>query len=106
MASVESYIQTVNIKVPTDYGAVVVYNATKHEAVLGISKGVTVPPQYVEEARRFGYEDHVNHGKVTVGQVLAANVEGLDKRDWQSILSGTSRYQLLEEAAGQLSIPW
>lgn len=104
VASIESYIQTENVDRPTDHGLVVIHNLTSGQTVQGNSRGVTVPPEFVDRARRFGYEGHVNHGKVTVGQILAANVEGLDKKDWQKVLAGRSRYALLEEAIGQLTI--
>lgn len=106
VASIENYIQTVNVARPTDFGVIILCNATKRKTVLGASKGVTVPSEYVQRARHFGSEKNKNQGKVTVGQVLAANVAGLDKRDWHKALAGTSRYDLLAEAVEQLKIPW
>jgi non-canonical (house-cleaning) NTP pyrophosphatase len=105
VASIESYFQTANIDRPTGYGIVVIHNVTSGQTVQGISCRVTVPPEFVDRARQFGREGHVDNGKATVGQILAANVEGLDKKDWQKVLAGKSRYALLEEAIGQLSIP-
>lgn len=63
-------------------------------------------PAYVDRARRFGFDGHPNFGRVTVGQVLAAHVPGLDKSDWQMVLSGRLRYQILDEAMEQLEFPW
>jgi len=83
-----------------------IFNATTRKVSLGVSQGVTVPPEYVDRARRFGYERNEDQGKVTVGQILGANVEGLNKKDWHRALAGTSRYVVLEEAVGQLTIPW
>ena len=106
VASIENYVQTANISQPTDFGIIMIFNATTRKVSLGVSQGVTVPPKYVDRARRFGYEGNVDQGKVTVGQILAANVEGLDKKDYHRVLAGTSRYVVLEEAVGQLTIPW
>ena len=106
VASIESYIQTDNIDRPTDYGVVVIHNATRHQTTACMSWGVTVPPAYVNRARRFGFEGDPNRGRVTVGQILAARVPGLDKADWQSVLAGHSRYDLLKDAIRQVPIPW
>jgi non-canonical (house-cleaning) NTP pyrophosphatase len=106
VASIENYIQLDNVGRPTDYGVVVIHNATAGETVAGLSWGVTVPPAYVDRARRFGFEGNPNYGRVAVGQVLAAHVPGLDKADWHSILAGRSRYDLLSDAIGRLTIPW
>lgn len=106
VASIENFIQTDNVDRPTDYGVVVMHNATTHQTTACLSRGVTVPPAYVNRARRFGFERDQNQGRVTVGQILAANVPGLDKADWQAVLAGHSRYDLLKEAIRQLQIPW
>lgn len=106
VASIESYIQLDNVGRPTDYGLVVIHNATTGETAAGLSWGVTVPPAYVDRARRFGFEGNPNHGRVTVGQILAAHMPGLDKADWQSVLAGRSRYDLLSDAINRLTIPW
>lgn len=106
VASIENYIQLDNVGRPTDYGVVVIHNATAGETVAGLSWGVTVPPAYVDRARRFGFEGNPNYGRVAVGQVLAAHVPGLDKADWHSVLAGRSRYDLLSDAIGRLTIPW
>lgn len=106
VASIEGYIQTDNIDRPTDYGAVLVYNATTQQTTMCMSQGVTVPPAYVNRARRFGYDGDPNHGIITVGQILAANVMGLDKANWHSVLAGHSRYDLLKAAIRQMPIPW
>jgi hypothetical protein len=106
VASIESYIQLDNVSRPTDYGVVVIHNATAGETAAGLSWGVTVPPAYVDRARRFGFEGNPNHGRVTVGQILAAHVPGLDKADWHRDLAGRSRYDLLSDAISRLTIPW
>jgi len=105
-ASIESYIQTENVDRPTDYGVVVIHNATTQQTSTRISCGVTVPPAYVNRARRFGFEGDPNKGRVTVGQILAAHVPGLNKADWQSVLARHSRYDLLKDALSQVPIPW
>ncbi|KAI9783531.1 MAG: hypothetical protein M1839_003701 [Geoglossum umbratile] len=105
VACIENYIQTDGIARPTDYGVVAIHNATTQQTEGCLSWGVTVPPAYVERARRFGFEGNRNCGRVTVGQILAANVPGLDKANWQVVLAGHSRYDLLKDAIAQLSIP-
>lgn len=105
-ASIESYFQTDNIDRPTDYGVVVIHNATTHQTSACTSEGVTAPPAYVNRARRFGFEGDQNRGRVTVGQILAAHVPGLDKANWQEVLANHSRYDLLKDAVRQVSIPW
>jgi len=106
VACIESFIQTDNVDHPTDYGVLVFYNASSQQSVTAMSKGITVPEQYLDRARRFGVEGNPNYGRVTVGRILAANVPGLDKADWHSVLAGRSRYDLLKEAARGLQIPW
>lgn len=106
VASIESFIQTDNIDRPTDYGLVVIYNATTQQTKACMSCGVTVPPAYISRARRFGFDGDPNRGRVVVGQILAAHVRGLDKADWQSVLAGHSRYKLLKDAISQVPIPW
>jgi non-canonical (house-cleaning) NTP pyrophosphatase len=105
VASIENYIQLDNVERPTDYGVVVIHNASTGETTAGMSLGVTVPPAYVNRARHFGFEGNPNYGRVTVGQILAAHVPGLDKADFHSVLAGRSRYDLLSEAIGRLDMP-
>ncbi|KAI9786718.1 MAG: hypothetical protein M1816_007859 [Peltula sp. TS41687] len=106
VASIESYIQTDHIARPTDFGVIMLRNATTEQTTACLSQGTTVDPRYVDRARRFGFDGDPNFGRVTVGQVLAAHVPGLDKADWQMVLGGRSRYQLLNEAIEQLEFPW
>jgi non-canonical (house-cleaning) NTP pyrophosphatase len=106
VASVENFIQLDHVSRPTDYGVVVIHNGSTGKTTAGLSWGVTVPPAYVERARRFGFEGNANYGKVTVGQILAAHVPGLDKADFHSVLAGRSRYDLLTDAINLLTVPW
>ncbi|RYP36264.1 hypothetical protein DL767_003417 [Monosporascus sp. MG133] len=106
VASIESYIQTDYLPRPTDYGIVVIRNATAEKTTACLSWGTTVDPAYVDRARRFGFDGDPNFGRVTVGKVLAAHVPGLDEADWQAVLGGRSRYELLKEAIERLEIPW
>jgi non-canonical (house-cleaning) NTP pyrophosphatase len=105
-ASIENFIQTRDIERPADFGIAIVYNATTGQTSACSSRGVTVPPEYVSRAQRFGTDGNDDHGNITVGQVLAARVPGLEKADWHAVLAGKSRYELLEEAVKGLSIPW
>jgi hypothetical protein len=60
----------------------------------------------LSEHAEFGFERNSNYGRVRVSQMLAVHVPGLDKADWQGVLGGHSRYELLSEAISHLSIPW
>jgi hypothetical protein len=81
---------------------------TKWEWRVGVSEGVTVPADYWRAAEGFGFEDEGSgrmHGKVTVGEVLAANL-GVDKADWFRGLTDVSRYELLRDAMKEMEVPW
>ncbi|KAF2831832.1 hypothetical protein CC86DRAFT_400621 [Ophiobolus disseminans] len=100
-AAIESYIQTKVVDRPVDFGIVVVHDVTSRQTAIGCSRGVTVPPEYVARARRFGCDGDADHGTITVGQVLAARVPRLDKancmscwldpRDWSGAFCQASR---------------
>jgi non-canonical (house-cleaning) NTP pyrophosphatase len=105
VASIESYIQTNQVPRPVDFGFIVIHNATTGLTRACLSKGTTVDPKYVERARRFGYDRHPNYGRATVGRILAAQFPGLDPGDWQTVLSGHSRYDALKEAVSALELP-
>jgi len=110
-ASIENFIQRPRAgdgcSSPVDYGVVMVYNATTGKAVVGVSRGVTVPILYFEHALELGYVGgNENYGRVAVGDVLAAHVAGLDRADWHSVVSGVSRYDLLREVFDSIVIPW
>jgi len=107
VASIENYIQEAGVPRPVDYGMVIVHNATTGRTVAAVTHGVTVPQAYLKHARSLGFEgDDESCGKVTVGQVLAANVPTLDKADWHVVVAGRSRYDLLSDAIDALQIPW
>ncbi|KAH6853960.1 hypothetical protein B0I37DRAFT_19465 [Chaetomium sp. MPI-CAGE-AT-0009] len=103
-------------EVPVDYGVVVLCRISvggEGEEVVpwewrvGVSRGVTVPVEYWRAAEGFGFEDEARtHGKVTVGEVIAANVAGVDKADWFKPLTGVSRYDLLGDAMKEMEVPW
>ena len=103
IASIENCIRLDSVERPTDYGVVVIHNASTGGTVAGLSRGVTA---YVDRARRFGFEGNLNYGRVTIGQILAAHVLGLDKADFHSVLAGRSRYDLLSEVIDNLTVPW
>ncbi|KAL2257678.1 hypothetical protein VTK26DRAFT_9321 [Humicola hyalothermophila] len=76
-----------------------------------VSEGVTVPTEYWRATEAmWGFEDgeKKQHGKVTVGSVIAANVPGVDKADWHMALTKTetSRYTILMKAMQNLTVPW
>lgn len=113
--------------VPVDYGFLVLCRVTaapgpRADGATGenecewewrsaVSRGTTVPVEYWRAAEMHGFEDAEpgqtgTHGKVTVGEVLAANVPGLDKANWNEPLAHVSRYELLQEAMKKMQIPW
>ncbi|KAK4232728.1 hypothetical protein C8A03DRAFT_48469 [Achaetomium macrosporum] len=103
--------------VPVDYGIIVLCriplagstNSKAWEWEVGISQGVKAPVEYWKFAESFGFDDGDaarNKGKVTVGKVLAANVPGLDHRDWHKVLADKSRYDILTEAMQKMPVPW
>lgn len=108
---------------PSDFGLVVVYNATTSRASVAVSRGVTIAPRFVRRALRFGAAvasssaypgspTPLNGGRVTVGAVVAArgapveNGHAIDKADWHRVVAGRSRYELLREAMMGMEIPW
>jgi non-canonical (house-cleaning) NTP pyrophosphatase len=106
VASIESFIQTENIDRPSDFGVIVIHNATTQKTESCLSEGVTVSPKYVSRAQRFGCDGDPNYGKVTVGQIMAARVPTLDKANWQAVLANCSRYELLKNAIKEIPVPW
>lgn len=107
VASIENFIQLDKVERPTDFGMVVIHNASIGQTTAGLSLGVTVPRAYVNRARRFGFDEgNSNYGRVTVGQVLAAYAPGLDKANWHSVAAGRSRYDLLGDVIDDIEIPW
>ncbi|KAL2199413.1 hypothetical protein P885DRAFT_58795 [Corynascus similis CBS 632.67] len=97
--------------VPVDYGFIVLCRISLLDGTwtweVGISRGTTLPREYWQAAEKFGFEDGEarTYGKVTVGELLQANI-GLDKADWNKPLAGVSRYELLEEALRNMKVPW
>ncbi|KAK4156192.1 hypothetical protein C8A00DRAFT_31002 [Chaetomidium leptoderma] len=121
VASVENFIFRGDSG-PVDYGVVVFCRIPlldqkkgdddAWEWETGVSRGVTVPVGFWKRGEGFGFEDDTGttgvgeHGKVSVGEVLADNVAGLDKADWHLELAGRSRYGLLQEAMDKMVVPW
>ncbi|KAF2466211.1 uncharacterized protein BDR25DRAFT_395763 [Lindgomyces ingoldianus] len=100
---IENYIQrSTDGLSAVDYGVVVIYNATTGKVAGAISRGVTVPQTFLEEAEGQGFNDAGGKsGKVTVGEILEQNF-GIDAANWHEVVCGTSRYALLEEALSTL----
>ncbi|KAK4658984.1 hypothetical protein QC762_106290 [Podospora pseudocomata] len=119
------------IKEPVDYAYIVLYNPVTGVVKTGVSEGVEVPRAYFKEAQKYGFSDPVNedliktfggekgqrevpeeavgnHGKVTVGEIMAANIRDLDKRNWQKLLTNEKacRYRLIEDTLEKMDIPW
>ena len=98
IAAIENYIQRGNPAV--DYGVVIFYNATLNKAAATLSRGVTVPQDFLHEAEASGFDDGEKKcGKITLGQVLE-KVFGVDSKNWHEVVCGISRYDLLKEAVG------
>ncbi|KAK0748325.1 hypothetical protein B0T21DRAFT_406852 [Apiosordaria backusii] len=92
---------------PIDYASIMFYNPVTRVVTTGVSTGASVPKEYYEEAQKYGFSDPyddfmfahlrkektlskealVRHGRVMVGEILAANIEGLDKADWHKFLT-------------------
>jgi hypothetical protein len=103
VAAIENYIQRGEPAV--DYGIVVIYNATINKVATAISRGVTVPGEFLKEAEAYGFDDDAKKcGKRTVGKVLAETF-GIDHRNWHEVVCGISRYQLLTDAVSKLDVP-
>ncbi|PHH82393.1 hypothetical protein CDD82_6158 [Ophiocordyceps australis] len=108
VGAIENFVQTKHVDdLPTDYGIIVLHNATQNKTVSCLTRGATIAPEYVERAHRFGFVNgNKGHGRITVGQIMAAHIGGgLDKADWQKTLAKVSRYQLLAEAVKALQVP-
>ncbi|KAK4177753.1 hypothetical protein QBC36DRAFT_125592 [Triangularia setosa] len=113
---------------PVDYAYILFYNPVARVVKTGVSQGVSVPEAYYDEAQTYGFSDPLgqriiaksgkgktspeeaqqNHGKVTVGEIMAANMKGLDKANWHKFLTGgkVCRYQLIEDALEKMEMPW
>jgi hypothetical protein len=97
----------------TDFGIVMLYNATTRKAIHGISRGITVPDEYLLEAKQRGCVDSQRKGgRVTVGTILKERFDEPARRkfgndydiskDWHLAVSGESRYGLLESVVNGL----
>ncbi|OCK73628.1 hypothetical protein K432DRAFT_364633 [Lepidopterella palustris CBS 459.81] len=107
VGAIENYIQRpLDCGPAVDYGVVVLYNATARTTAGAVSRGVTVPKEFLEEAEAEGFDDETDgrkSGKVTVGEVLERTF-GIDKADWQKVVCGISRYVLLQEALDSFEV--
>ena len=104
IAAIENYIQKGDPAV--DYGVVIFYNAMLVKAAATLSRGVTVPQDFLNEAEAGGFDDKEKKcGKITLGKVLE-QVFGVDRKNWHEVVCGISRYDLLEEAVEELDVPF
>ncbi|KAK4196950.1 hypothetical protein QBC40DRAFT_257519 [Triangularia verruculosa] len=114
--------------VPIDYGYILMYNPATKVAKTGVSWGLSVPLAYYNEAQKYGIRDpkgqeliaefgkgktlsqeaQKDHGTVTVGEIMAANMEGVDKGNWHKSLTDgkVDRYTLIAGAMEKMEIPW
>ncbi|KAM7209981.1 hypothetical protein V8F06_014638 [Rhypophila decipiens] len=107
VAAIENYIEIDRCPArPTDYGVVVVHNASTGKTSACVSSGTTIDSVWVDRARKLGVDGHEDHGKVTVGRVLAERMPGIDEANWHVVLAGRSRYDILREAVEGLELPW
>ncbi|KAK2037742.1 hypothetical protein LZ31DRAFT_560193 [Colletotrichum somersetense] len=87
-----------------DYGIIGFYNVSKKDWTWEVTLGVKVDQRYLEEAMSKGFDDEAKKkGKVTYGKVLA-NYFDVDHADWHPHVCGSSRYELLENAAKRLDM--
>lgn len=100
VGSIESFIRKPDGEHPaTDYGMIVMYNATTRRSNATLTQGATLPAEYFEHAQTFGHEDNEKcYGETTVGEVLAANVDGIKAKDWHLTLVGVPRAHILEQS--------
>ncbi|KOS22590.1 hypothetical protein ESCO_001918 [Escovopsis weberi] len=107
VGAIENFVQTKDVPRPADHAVAVLHNATTGEMATACSRGVTLDPEYVGWAMALGcVHGHPDHGKETVGNMLAARFQGLDSKNWHEVLAGVSRYALLREALANLNFTW
>ncbi|KAF4969897.1 hypothetical protein FSARC_2954 [Fusarium sarcochroum] len=106
-AVIESFFQLSNVERPVDAAVIVVHNAMTGQTEAGVSKGVTLHPAFVEEARSRGfvYGDQ-ERCRTTAGEVVAERIKDVDKANWQEPASGKSRYEIVGERIEAMNIPW
>ncbi|KAF4965533.1 hypothetical protein FSARC_6683, partial [Fusarium sarcochroum] len=106
-AVIESFFQLGNVERPVDAAVIAVYNAMTGQTEAGVSKGVTLHPAFVEEARSRGfvYGDQ-ERCSTTVGEIVAERIESVKKADWHEPACGTSRYTIVGERIEAMNIPW
>jgi hypothetical protein len=114
VGAIENYIRVSDSNdSATDFGIVILYNATTRKAIHGISRGINVPNEYLLEAKKRGFVDSQRKGgRVTVGTILKERFDeparskfGDDydiSKDWHLAVSGESRYNLLASVVEEL----
>ncbi|KAK5998024.1 hypothetical protein PT974_00394 [Cladobotryum mycophilum] len=107
VGAIENFIQTEGVGCPVDYAIAIVHNATTGQTAAACSRGVTLKPEYIGWAQKYGFVNgNQDHGEKTVGNCLAAEFPDLDSRNWHKVLAGVSRYTLLREALENLPHSW
>lgn len=109
IGAIEHYIQTSSIDTSgADFGLVMLYNVNTQKVVQGISKGVPVEGEYLQEARSAGFwDEEKDRGKITYGEILRKIFHGAAQRefgpdydiakDWHRAVCSISRYSLLKD---------
>lgn len=111
-------------KKPVDYSVIMMYNVTRRERKVVVTRGVTVNEGWVRQVMWMcGFEDEDAEpgivegdgndkgtkvkGRKPVGEEMKTTVwngttEHLDAGDWQEVAAGVSRYELIKEALEEL----
>lgn len=79
-----------------DRAVVVYYNNRTNKEYVSVSGGVIFPKQYVDEARKLGFDKHTVGSVIRNSGIIKTNI------DEHSYLSGKSRQNYLEECLGKL----
>ena len=103
--SVENFIRT-DTGPPADFGLVVWHNATTGTTRTCCTEGVAVPAEHIEHARSLGsVGDNPDHGKVTIGSIIANMQPDINKARWQISNAHTTRCRLLSAAMEKMPNP-
>ncbi|KAG7403460.1 hypothetical protein Forpe1208_v016439 [Fusarium oxysporum f. sp. rapae] len=106
IAVVESAYQIDGVDRPVDYATISIYDALTGKVVTAISKGVTLNPWFVEEARSQGFTNgNKNCGVMTPGAVLAKTIKGVDAQKWHEDACGKARREILDDAIKDMPMP-
>ncbi|KAH7012617.1 uncharacterized protein B0I36DRAFT_256494 [Microdochium trichocladiopsis] len=105
--SIENFIRREGRERPVDIGVIAIHSVVSGKTKARLSEGVSIHPAIVDQARErglahpnddcaLGHPDTAcNHGKVTIGGILAEIYSGVDKSNWHEVAIGISRWKIL-----------